>query len=89
MIRRRRAASRAAKEGRGVRCCEREGSGVAVNAQAAIIIDKHVRTSAPNIYRPGDCTDWPQFVYLAGAASSLASASSANIAGSLQAARWS
>jgi mercuric reductase len=44
-----------------------EAAGVAVNAQGAIIIDKHMRTSAPHIYAAGDCTDQPQFVYVAAA----------------------
>jgi mercuric reductase len=49
-----------------------ESAGVAVNAQGAIIIDKHMRTSAPHIYAAGDCTDQPQFVYVAAAAGTRA-----------------
>ncbi len=45
-----------------------EAAGVAVNAQGAIVIDKGMRTSSPNIYAAGDCTDQPQFVYVAAAA---------------------
>ena len=43
-------------------------AGVRVNAQGAIVIDRAMRTSAPNIYAAGDCTDQPQFVYVAAAA---------------------
>jgi mercuric reductase len=49
-----------------------ETASVAVNAQGAIIIDKHMRTSAPHIYAAGDCTDQPQFVYVAAAAGTRA-----------------
>jgi mercuric reductase len=45
-----------------------ESAGVAVNAQGAIVIDKGMRTSVPHIYAAGDCTDQPQFVYVAAAA---------------------
>jgi len=41
--------------------------GVALNARGAIVIDDHMRTSAPDIYATGDCTDRPQFVYVAAA----------------------
>jgi mercuric reductase len=44
-----------------------EAAGVAVNAQGAIVIDKAMRTSSPHIYAAGDCTDQPQFVYVAAA----------------------
>ena len=47
-------------------------AGVAVNAQGAIVIDKGMRTSAPDIYAAGDCTDQPQFVYVAAAAGTRA-----------------
>jgi mercuric reductase len=49
-----------------------EAAGVAVNAQGAIVIDKGMRTSNPNIYAAGDCTDQPQFVYVAAAAGTRA-----------------
>jgi len=45
-----------------------ENAGVAVSAQGAIVIDKGMRTSVPHIYAAGDCTDQPQFVYVAAAA---------------------
>ncbi|BAP88885.1 mercuric reductase [Burkholderiales bacterium GJ-E10] len=44
-----------------------DAAGVAVNAQGAIVIDHGMRTSAQNIYAAGDCTDQPQFVYVAAA----------------------
>jgi mercuric reductase len=49
-----------------------EAAGVAVNAQGAIVIDQGMRTSSPNIYSAGDCTDQPQFVYVAAAAGTRA-----------------
>nr|QJT73638.1 mercuric ion reductase MerA [Pseudomonas fluorescens] len=49
-----------------------EAAGVKVNAQGSIVIDKGMRTSAPHIYAAGDCTDQPQFVYVAAAAGTRA-----------------
>jgi len=49
-----------------------EAAGVAVNKQGAIVIDKGMRTSTPSIYAAGDCTDQPQFVYVAAAAGTRA-----------------
>ncbi|BBA37118.1 MerA [Methylocaldum marinum] len=49
-----------------------EAAGVAVNAQGAIVIDQGMRTSSSNIYAAGDCTDQPQFVYVAAAAGTRA-----------------
>ncbi|MDR9095496.1 mercury(II) reductase [Burkholderia multivorans] len=49
-----------------------EGAGVAVNQRGAIVIDQGMRTSAPDIYAAGDCTDQPQFVYVAAAAGTRA-----------------
>ena len=49
-----------------------EAVGVAVNAQGAILIDHGMRTSATHIYAAGDCTDQPQFVYVAAAAGTRA-----------------
>lgn len=45
-----------------------KAAGVSVNARGAIIVDPHMRTTAPDIYAAGDCTDQPQFVYVAAAA---------------------
>lgn len=47
-------------------------AGVAVDEHSAIVVDEHLRTSAPNIYAGGDCTDQPQFVYVAAAAGTRA-----------------
>jgi mercuric reductase len=49
-----------------------EAAGVTANAQGAISVDKAMRTSAPQIYAAGDCTDQPQFVYVAAAAGTRA-----------------
>jgi mercuric reductase len=38
----------------------------------AIQVDERLRTSAPNIYAAGDCTNQPQFVYVAAAGGSRA-----------------
>ena len=46
--------------------------GVEVNAHGAIVLDKPMRTSAPCIFAAGDCTDQPQFVYVAAAAGTRA-----------------
>ncbi|AYH43857.1 mercury(II) reductase [Azoarcus sp. DN11] len=54
---------------RGLNC---EAAGVALNQQDAIIIDAGMHTSAPHIYAAGDCTDQPQFVYVAAAAGTRA-----------------
>ncbi len=42
-------------------------AGVEANSHGSIIVDKELRTSAPNIFAAGDCTDQPQFVYVAAA----------------------
>jgi mercuric reductase len=49
-----------------------EAAGVAVNKQSMIVIDKAMRTSSSHIYAAGDCTDQPQFVYVAAAAGTRA-----------------
>lgn len=49
-----------------------DAAGVAVNAQGAIFIDSGMRTSTLHIYAAGDCTDQPQFVYVAAAAGTRA-----------------
>ncbi len=46
--------------------------GVALDARGAIVVDDHMRTSAPDIFAAGDCTDRPQFVYVAAAAGTRA-----------------
>ena len=49
-----------------------DAAGVTVNAQGAIVLDNHMRTSSPHIYAAGDCSDQPQFVYVAAAAGTRA-----------------
>ncbi|MWJ28133.1 mercury(II) reductase [Halomonas sediminis] len=48
-----------------------EGIGVKT-ARGAILVDEHLQTSVPDIYAAGDCTDQPQFVYVAAAGGSRA-----------------
>jgi mercuric reductase len=47
-------------------------AGVALDARGAIVIDAGMRTSATHIYAAGDCTDQPQYVYVAAAAGTRA-----------------
>lgn len=47
-------------------------AGVALNDHGAITVDADMHTSAPSIYAAGDCTDQPQFVYVAAAAGTRA-----------------
>ena len=47
-------------------------AGVKVDERGAVVVDEHLRTSAPHIYAGGDCTDQPQFVYVAAAAGTRA-----------------
>ena len=47
-------------------------AGVTLDEHGAIIVDRHMRTSAPDIFAAGDCTDQPQFVYVAAAAGTRA-----------------
>jgi mercuric reductase len=49
-----------------------DAAGVTIDAQGAIVIDAAMRTSVQNIYAAGDCTDQPQFVYVAAAAGTRA-----------------
>lgn len=49
-----------------------DAAGVAVKGHGAIAIDQGMHTSASNIYAAGDCTDQPQFVYVAAAAGTRA-----------------
>lgn len=43
-------------------------AGVSVDVQGAVVIDDRMRSTVANIYAAGDCTDQPQFVYVAAAA---------------------
>lgn len=47
-------------------------TGVKTDSQGAIVVDDHMRTSQEHIYAAGDCTDQPQFVYVAAAAGTRA-----------------
>jgi mercuric reductase len=49
-----------------------EAADVAVNNNGAIVIDQGMHTNAPHIYAAGDCTDQPQFVYVAAASGTRA-----------------
>ena len=49
-----------------------DAAGVAINAHGAIVVDAAMRTSREHIYAAGDCTDQPQFVYVAAAAGTRA-----------------
>lgn len=46
--------------------------GVKIDQRGAIVVDERLRTSAPNVYAAGDCTNLPQFVYVAAAAETTA-----------------
>ena len=47
-------------------------AGVELGPQGAITVDEAMRTSTEHIYAAGDCTDQPQFVYVAAAAGTRA-----------------
>lgn len=49
-----------------------ENAGVATTAAGNIMIDERVRTNLEHIYAAGDCTDQPQYVYVAAAAGTRA-----------------
>lgn len=49
-----------------------EAANVEADAGGAVLIDTAMRTSAPHIYAAGDCTNQPQFVYVAAAAGTRA-----------------
>jgi len=46
--------------------------GVATDRGGAVIVDERLRSSVPHVYAAGDCTDQPQFVYVAAAAGTRA-----------------
>ena len=46
--------------------------GVKTDHHGAIVIDDHMRTNVEHIYAAGDCTNQPQFVYVAAAAGTRA-----------------
>jgi mercuric reductase len=45
-----------------------EAAGVTLDKTGAIVVDAGMRSSAPDIFAAGDCTDQPRFVYVAAAA---------------------
>lgn len=47
-------------------------AGVKLDAHGAIVVDDRLRSSVAHIYAAGDCTDQPQFVYVAAAAGTRA-----------------
>ena len=49
-----------------------EGMDMALDGRAAIRVDRTLRTSVRGIFAAGDCTDLPQFVYVAAAAGATA-----------------
>ncbi len=49
-----------------------ERIGVETDVQGAILVDDHLRTSVSHIYAAGDCTELPQYVYVAAAAGTRA-----------------
>lgn len=49
-----------------------ETIGVKTGKGGVIAVNDHLQTSAPHIYAAGDCTDQPQFVYVAAASGSRA-----------------
>jgi len=46
--------------------------GIETDQRGGIVIDDHMRTNVENIYAAGDCTNQPQFVYVAAAAGTRA-----------------
>lgn len=49
-----------------------EAAGVVLGKRGAIVIDRRMRTNVAGIYAAGDCTNQPQFVYVAAAAGTRA-----------------
>ncbi|MGH8622572.1 MAG: mercury(II) reductase, partial [Burkholderiales bacterium] len=49
-----------------------EAIGVKLDERHAIQVDDHLRTGVPDLYAVGDCTNQPQFVYVAAAAGTRA-----------------
>ncbi len=46
--------------------------GIKIDNRGSIIVDDHMRTNVENIYAAGDCTNQPQFVYVAASAGTRA-----------------
>ncbi|MEA3275026.1 MAG: FAD-dependent oxidoreductase, partial [Pseudomonadota bacterium] len=49
-----------------------EKIGVRTGLNGAVVIDDHMRTSVDHVFAAGDCTDRPQYVYVAAAAGTRA-----------------
>jgi mercuric reductase len=49
-----------------------KAAAVAVDSKGSVLVDPSMRTSNPRIYAAGDCTDQPQYVYVAAAGGSRA-----------------
>lgn len=49
-----------------------ENTGIETSRNGNVVIDDHMRTNVENIYAAGDCTNQPQFVYVAAAAGTRA-----------------
>ena len=49
-----------------------DAAGVSTDATGAVVIDHHMRTNVAHIYAAGDCTNQPQYVYVAAAAGTRA-----------------
>ena len=49
-----------------------DAAGVRTAENGAVIVDSHLRTSADGVYAAGDCTNQPQFVYVAAASGTRA-----------------
>ncbi|GMT39836.1 MAG: mercuric reductase [bacterium] len=49
-----------------------ENAGVEISNSSNILIDDHMRTNVKHIYAAGDCTNQPQYVYVAAAAGTRA-----------------
>lgn len=49
-----------------------DAAGVEADATGSIIINMHMQTSVPGVYAAGDCTNQPQYVYVAAAAGTRA-----------------
>lgn len=49
-----------------------EGAGLETAGRGFLQVDDHLRTSRPGVFAAGDCTDRPQFVYVAAKAGTMA-----------------
>jgi len=49
-----------------------DNAGIAISQTGTIIIDEYMRTNVEHIYAAGDCTNQPQYVYVAAAAGTRA-----------------